>query len=333
MSFVIKHGLFKLNITDHYAILGASLDANPKQIRLRYLKIAQKLHPDKCRSDPDKMKLSSQILSKLVNPAYEKLSRKTAFAEYQLVLTQVGKRLAENKEKISVKSEYAQELFQVNGSAELLYPKLLKKITSEQYNSLEEAVLNIGKISELNLIYLMLKCERGMNRNKPISATKTNPSKQTISQSKGTITQAPKPVAKTTVDSNIISKVEEPTSESRIAAFVDRAQQYIGKGEYDQAITELRDALKIDPNNGLAHGVMGKAYLYKNQLTMAKVHIGKANKADPHNPIVLESKKALDKLTRIANKSKTSSPNSTQKSSKKSENSGFFSGFFGSKKK
>ena len=79
MSFAIKQGLFKLNITDHHAILGVSLDAEPKQIRLRYLKIAQKLHPDKCRADQDKMKLAGQILSKLVNPAYEQLSKKKFF--------------------------------------------------------------------------------------------------------------------------------------------------------------------------------------------------------------------------------------------------------------
>lgn len=46
MSFVIKNGLFHLNITDYHAILGASLDANAKEIRLKYLKIAQILHPD-----------------------------------------------------------------------------------------------------------------------------------------------------------------------------------------------------------------------------------------------------------------------------------------------
>lgn len=327
MSFAIKHGLFKFNIIDHHAILGVSLDAEPKQIRLRYLKIAQKLHPDKCRSDQAKMKMASQMLSKLVNPAYEQLSRKNTFAEHQLVLTQVGKRLAENPERIIVTSESAQELLKARDRAELVYPKLLKKITAEQYQSLVEATQTIGIISELNLVYLMLKCDREINRNNQISSSKTKISPQTISQRQVNATQA------TVSSSETTAKVEEPTSESRVAAFVDRAQQYIAKGEYDQAVTELRDALRIDPNNGTAHAVMGKAYLYKKQLTMAKVHISKACKADPHNPIVTESKKALDKLTKIANKSKTSIPSSAQKSASKSGNSGFFSGFFGSKKK
>ena len=335
MSFAIKHGLFKLNITDHHAILGVSLDAEPKQIRGRYLKIAQKLHPDKCRSDVAKMKIASQILSKLVNPAYENLSKKSKFAEHQLVLTQIGKRLAENKDKITLKSESAQELLKAGDSVELVYPKFLKKITSQQYEDLEQAIQKIGMLSELNLVYLMLKCDRAawdkthqkINKGNQISSTKAATEKQTGSQSKATVAKTPSSSSETT------AKVEEPTPASRVAAFVDRAQQYIAKGEYDRAITELRDALRIDPNNATAHAVMGKAYLCKKQLTMAKVHISKAYNAEPHNPIVIDGKKVLDKLTKRVKKSKTPSPNSAQQSTSKSANSGFFSGFFGSKKK
>ena len=337
MSFAIKQGLFKLNITDHHAILGVSLDANAKQIRLNYLKIAQKLHPDKCRADPAKARTAGQILSKLVNPAYEQLSRKSAYAEHQLVLTQIGKRLAENKEKVTVKNQQAQELLSSGSSAELVYPKLLKKLTVEQYKSLGELGDKIEAISELNLIYLMLKSDRGINRSS-LQAPSTTPAKkesgqQTGAQSKSTVTQAS--AAKTSAPP-ASTPVEEPTADSRVNAFVSRAQQYISKAEFDRAIKELRDALRINPNHGIAHAVMGRAYLHKKQLTMAKVHIDKAIKAEPHNQIVMDSKKALDKLSRVANKSKASNPGTVGKSSdknSKSGNSGFFSGFFGSKKK
>jgi curved DNA-binding protein CbpA len=331
MSFAIKHGLFKLNITDYHAILGVSLDAELKEVRLEYLKIAQKLHPDKCRSDVTKMKIAGQILSKLVNPAYEQLSKKNSFAEHQLVLTQLGKRLVENKAKITVEDEAAKELLKAGDSFELLYPKLLKKLTSEQYKSLEQAVHNIGIVSELNLVYLMLKCERGINRKQ--ASSPNVPNKQTITQSKSTTIQEQTATTQTSSStSQTASKVEEPTSESRVTAFVSRAQQYIAKGEYDQAITELRDALKIDPNHAQAHAFTGRAYLYKGQLTMAKVHIAKACSADPHNLIVVDSKKALDKLTKAESKPKTPSANSNQKPDNNG-NSGFFSGFFGAKKK
>ena len=338
MSLAIKNGLFKLNITDYHAILGVSLDAEPKKIRISYLKIAQKLHPDKCRSDAQKMKTAGQILSKLVNPAYEQMSRKSNFAEHQLVLTKIGKRLAENKNKINVTNEAAQELLKAgSSSAELVYGKLLKKLTSDQYKSLEDVARNIGVISELNMVYLMLKCDRIAEKpaSRPVSTVappkaadkpkqKQTVNKQTVSQSKSTITQAnaPKEV-----------EIQEPTTGARVNAFVGRAQQYISKGEFDLAVTELRDALRIDPNHAVAHAVMGKAYLHKKQLTMAKVHISKACKAEPHNPIAIESKKALDKLTRKAGKSDSKSKSSNSKSDNKPGNSGFFSGFFGTKKK
>ncbi len=337
MSSAIKKGLFKLNITDHHAILGVSLDAEPQKIRISYLKIAQKLHPDKCRSDIRRMEIASQILSRLVNPAYEQMSRKTNFAEHQLVLTKIGKRLAENKNKIKVSSEAAQELLKAGESnAELVYNKLLKKLTINQYESLKEIAHNIGAISELNMVYLMLKSDRiadkqssrppqkssgpKTNARKPKSSVK----KQTVSQNKDTVTQT---------NTSEKTEVQEPTTGVRVNAFVGRAQKYIEKGEFDLAVTELRDALRIDPNNGLAHAVMGKAYLRKNQLTMAKVHISKACKAEPSNPTVLESKKELDKLIKKTGKSDRKSKSSDSKSDRQPGNSGFFSGFFGSKKK
>ena len=334
MSFAIKQGLFKLNIIDHHAILGVSLDADAKQIRLNYLKIAQKLHPDKCRADPARARTAGQILSKLVNPAYEQLSRKSAYAEHQLVLTQIGKRLAENKNKVAVKNQQAQELLKAGGSAELIYPKLLKKLTAEQYKSLGELGEKVEAISELNLVYLMLQSDRGVNRSSTRATAapqKQQPSKQTVTQNKSTVTQ--KNPAKSPPTTTV---PEEPSSDSRVNAFVSRAQQYIAKAEFDRAIKELKDALRIDPNHGVAHATMGRAYLHKKQLTMAKVHIDKAIKAEPHNQMVMDSKKALDKLSRVANKSKSSNPGTGGKSSDKNSkpgNSGFFSGFFGSKKK
>ena len=331
MSFAIKQGLFKLNITDHHAILGVSLDAEPKQIRLQYLKIAQKLHPDKCRRDPVRARIAGQILSKLVNPAYEQLSRKNAFAEHQLVLTQIGKRLAENKDKISVKNQLAQELLKAGRSPELVYPKLLKKLTTDQYQTLTLSGEKIEAISELNLVYLMLKSDRGINRSFKSASSQAQPSKATVAQNKKTVT--PASASKTTSPATAQS---EPSTDSRVDAFVNRAQQYISRAEFNRAIKELKDALRINPNHGIAHAVMGRAYLHKKQLTMAKVHIAKAYKADPHNQIVMDCKKALDKLSRVANKSKTLNPDTGAKSTDKNSkpgNSGFFSGFFGSKKK
>jgi hypothetical protein len=75
MLFPIKQGLFQYDLTDHYAILGVPLDANSKQIRDRYHKIAFRLHPDTCKAQTEQERLlANQVLSKLVNPAYEILN-------------------------------------------------------------------------------------------------------------------------------------------------------------------------------------------------------------------------------------------------------------------
>ena len=332
MSFVIKQGLFKLNINDYHAILGVSLDADTQQIRLKYLKIAQKLHPDTCKLDAAQKKLASQVLSKLVNPAYEKLSRKNSYAEHQLVLTQIGKNLAEKKDKINLNSDSARELLQAGDKMELLYLKQIKSLTTEQYKSLEQVTSKIAQISELNLVYLVLKYSRSLNREDNGSVKTTTSQAKTVSSKPPQTSQAksspPKPP-------QTPKKAEDdPTLQSRIDSYIRRAQQYINKQEFERAIKELRDALKIDPNQSTCHALMGKAYLFKQQLTMAKVHINKAYKANPNDPIAIESKKELEKLTKKQNQSKSSNSGFNQKTNSKSGSvSSLFSSFFGSKKK
>lgn len=336
MSLAIKQGLFRLNIVDHYAILGVPIDADVKQIRLKYLQIAQKLHPDTCKGDSLEKKLASDILSKLVNPAYENLSRKSSYAEYQIVLAQIGQHLAEKRDRITLGSEDAKELLQAGDKVELLYRKLLKTITAEQYQPLEKALLKIAAISELNLVYLMLKQgQRIKHEEKPLTkSTTTQPSQQ---PPKATANQAHKPTQ---------TEESATTSQSRIASYIRRAKEYITKSNFSQAVSELREALKIDPKNSTCHALIGQAYLRQNQLTMAQIHIKKAYQENPQDPVVVEIKQELDKLSKTttstntskktseSSKSTQSSPRSdTSKSATKSGSNGIFGSLFNSKKK
>ena len=76
MSFQIDQGLFKFDFIDNHAILGVPISADSKEVRKRYLKIARRLHPDSLTTNSDAVKhQATQLLSKLVNPAYEKLSK------------------------------------------------------------------------------------------------------------------------------------------------------------------------------------------------------------------------------------------------------------------
>ncbi|BAU65969.1 heat shock protein DnaJ domain protein [Stanieria sp. NIES-3757] len=324
MAFAIKHGLFKFKITDYHAILGIPLDADAKQVRLRYLKIAQTIHPDIFKGNLEQKKLANQLLSKLVNPAYEALSRKNAYIEHQLVLVQVGKQIVEQNKQINPVSQLAQELLNNSGDLELTYHKFLKTLSNEQYLSLEQITDKIAQISELNLVYLMLKQAQGINREQIPQAKIT----QSPSQPQPT---SPSP---TNIQQPIQAQAEEITPQSRVASYLRRAQEYIDKNNFTMAISELRDALKIDPNNSTCHALLGQTYLSQNQLTMAKVHINKAYQLDPKNTVASKLKQVLEKLTKndSTNQSSTSRTQ-TNKAESKPGNSNLFGGLFGSKKK
>ena len=329
MAFAIKHGLFRLNITDYHAILGVPLDGDPKHIRLKYLKIAQKLHPDTCKGDPVRKDLANNILSKLVNPAYEQLSRKNCFAEHQIVLTQIGKRLAEKSDRMNVASKQAKDLLQSEHKLEIVYNEHLKRLINDQYKDLEKVTEKIAIISELNLVYLMIKQGRGINREENIQPKQQKQPPTKASSAKPS--QPPQPPKSPSEN----KPPEEITPQVRVSSFIRRAKEYIEKKSYSQAVAELRDGIKIDPNNSTCHGLMGKIYLLQNQITMAKVHIGKAHKANPQDPIVIEVRKKLNQLTKNqdikANNRKAKG--SSKSNAPASENKGLFSGFFGSKKK
>ena len=327
MPFAIKHGLFKLNIIDCHAILGLPINADTKQIRVRYLKIAQKLHPDKCKADDTQKKLASDILSKLVNPAYKQLSSKNSYAEHQVVLTQLGQRLAQQADKVTVGSEIARDLLKSGNKIELVYNKLVQKLVKEQYQSLEKITNYIAQLSELNLVYLMLT-----------QGQKTQSAKSVPVASKR---QAPaKPQENPAQNKNSQETKNEVKPQSRIDSYIRRAKEYMTKGSFAMAISELRAALKIDPNHSTCHGLIGKAYLHQNQLTMAKVHINKAWAANSKDPVAIEAKQLLDKLNKTQSKKssnrsklKSSASTSNHRSQAKSGNSSLFGSLFGAKKK
>jgi curved DNA-binding protein CbpA len=324
MSFAIHHGLFKLNITDYHAILGVPIDADSKQIRLTYLKIAQQLHPDTCKGDVVKKQLANELLSKLVNPAYENLSRKNYYAEYQLVLVQISKRLGEQSDRITVASEPAQTLLKSATKVDLVYRQLVRTLATDQYKNLQQTIDKIALISELNLVYLMIKQGQGIMKEDKRTVTSV-PTKSSQVETKAAQQQ----------DNQI--QDEESIVQSRINSYIRRAQEYINKNNFTQAITELRDAIKIDPNNSTCHGLLGKAYLYQNQLTMAKIHSNKAYQANAKDPIAIETKELLDKLTNsktnTGSKSTSSDRTSKDKAEIKSAKTTLFGGLFGAKKK
>jgi curved DNA-binding protein CbpA len=308
MSFKIDSGVFLFDFTDHHAVLGVPLDADFKEIRKRYLQIARRLHPDTCKaaSEADKQHASS-LLSKLVNPAYEKFSLERSRAEYMVMLREMSKRLSGEEASIQLKSELAQQLKQSN-NIDHAYRTSINQLAKKQYQSLEQVLPIIAQISELNVVYLMHK---------------------------GSVLQISSPPSTAVQHSstNIQQPPSQPNPESAALPYLRRAQALIEKNVYAGARVELQDALKLEPNNSRCHSLIGVVYLKQNQTTMARVHINKALQLDPQDPIATKVKQQLDQPSQTSAGQPSTRTTTKGQQSPQTKSGGLFGGLFGGKKK
>ncbi|MCT7958415.1 J domain-containing protein [Laspinema palackyanum] len=316
MSLNIKQGLFQFDFEDHHAILGVPLDADFNTIRKRYMLIARRLHPDSSKAEsPADKKLATQILSKLANPAYSKLTNESTRAEYGVLLGMMGKRLVQEKDKVKLKSEAAQQLLK-SPNLETDYKESVAKLGKQAYETLSQTLETIGQLSELNLVYLQRKESQGETVGKPTSDKKTAKSAAS-GKKKAEESPTQQPVAAET------KADPEKSAPSKIDNYCRRAENFIAGGDFDGAVNELKEGLKIQPKNSRAHGLLGQAYLKKNQSTLAKVHINQALKLNPQEESALEAQKGLQKQIQKAAKEKD----------KKSPLAAFFGSLLGGKKK
>lgn len=275
MSFNINQGLFQLDFTDFHAILGVPIQADSREIRKRYMRIAKNLHPDSSSTGtPEEKKQASQILSKLVNPAYEKLSQEKEYKEYMVMLRIKGQQAAQQNSTQTLQSEVAKKLAQAK-DVDVEYKKAMEDLAAQQYQTLNDFSKVTGEISELNMVYLMRAGSSGAKpANQPKAATPPPPKPAN---------PAPPPPP----------KVEK---KSPVEGYYGRAKELTEKGNFPKAILELRDALKLEPSNSDCHSLLGMIYLKQGQTTMAKVHINKALEGDPKHAEALDLKKKLEAL-------------------------------------
>ena len=321
MSFKIEQGLFRLDITDHHAILGVPVDADPDQIRQRYKLVARLLHPDTCAAEtPEEKEFAKQLFSKLVSPAYSELSKSRNRAEYLVLLGHVGKRLAAEPATMQITTPAAKELAQAGANLDSLYKNLLQKLAAKQYDSFYQVIETIAQISELNMVFLMYKERQGIK-------TITTAGSANYTVAKQTTQNVP-------VSGN--KPAESPTSPAN--PYLHRAEEYVSKNNLAKAILELRDALSLEPNNSSCHSLLGIIYLKQHQGTMAKVHITKALQLSPKDPKAVQAKQLLDKfqqsVTGKTSQQQQSNP-SKATNAKPSDKSGggLFGGLFGGNKK
>jgi len=316
--FPIQQGLFKYDVVDYYAILGCPLDATPLQIRQSYLKIAFQLHPDTSKAtSSQEQSQASKLFSKFVNPAYEILSREASRTEHLLIAGQTARNLS-NGEKLTFTSPESQQLQGAKQNLELVYRKILTPLSKDLYQDFKTVFPKIAQISEYNLIFLLGK--------EGVMPTKARPSAATVVQPRETVAPSsprrspPSP----TISHHPPSSPPDPVENiSPFERSLRRAQENYDRHNYDQAISELREALKSDPKNAQAHCLLGMSYLKNKMLTMAKVHIKTAGELAPTDPRVVIAKQELAKQT----------TSGSSRGGEKSNQGGFFGTLFGNKKK
>ncbi|AHJ30601.1 J domain-containing protein [Nodularia spumigena CS-584] len=314
MSFKIDSGLFKYDFIDNHAILCVAVDANVKEIRERYLQIARRLHPDsRTVISAGEKQLANELLSKLVNPAYEHLSKERSRAEYLIVLSQIAKSLVQESSSVELTSDLAKQLVSAP-NIDAFYKTAIAKVAATQYESLHQSVKIISQISELNLVYLMRSAANVSTSPSSLAKSKSN------SGTPKSNTATPPPAVK---------------EDSPVDQYVRRAQGFIDKKQFSQAKVELQDALKLEPKNSHCHSLVALVYLKQNQVKMAKIHFDNALKLDPTDEIALTWKPKIEKaLGQQSGGSKViPPPDDGTKQPDKSGGRGMFGGFFGGNKK
>ena len=330
-----KHGLFKYEVKDYYAILGVPISQDPKEIRKRYLRLAYKLHPDTNQAETKAEKeKASDILSKIINPAYENLHKPKLRKECELIFSEISKRLVDDVNKITLSSEIAKKLLQETSwqKLEKKYTETVLKICEGQYKDLNKIQVKVGLLSELNLIYLIRRKQNGLSKTTGRNynnTPSTNNNRVTVASSGGNINKATvmnnntKVANETVAQSNATqSQPAEQKPATKSDSLVESARAHIETANFEPAMFDLREAVKEDSSNAEAHALLGTVYLQQRNVTYAKIHINKAVGLDEANPEVKKAKEKLDKIEnkgkKKQSKSKTSGKQSPQKGSKKS---------------
>jgi curved DNA-binding protein CbpA len=287
MAFQIQRGLFTSDFSDCYAILGVPVDVDPKDIRKGYLKIARRLHPDSSSlsSDSDRQ-LASQLLSKLVNPAWEKLSQEKNRTDYNVLVKMKGQSASRDRSQSISVGSIAQQLLTAN-NPDFYYRTAVTDLANKQFEHLDQSIDIIGQLSELNLVYLVRKEESG-----EYTISSTRP----LYTVGARVTDVP-PAARDTASINRATAANPYNREPMGEPYLRRAEGYFKKGDYVQTIRELRDGLAIDPKHGRCHSLLGMAYLNQKQPTMAKIHFNKALEIDPEDEQAQIGKQAVERAT------------------------------------
>jgi curved DNA-binding protein CbpA len=262
-------------LSDPYAVLGVSVAADDRRVLKRYRAIAKLLHPDSDSfEDAATKELASQILARLINPAYHRLKQESGRAEVMATL-RFRVRRSSREEPLNPHSQVARRLLTTAvADIEVFYEQAIASLSEQQYLQFDQLQLetNIQQLSELNLVFLRLKMGEPLIREKRTGMV---------------------PIADAQPMQFAPAPPESPSRTNYALRHYRRAEEYVNKENWAMAIQELRDAIKIESNKSEYHALIAKAYLMQNLQGMAKVHFRQALKLNPKDPLALEYARKL----------------------------------------
>mgnify|MGYP001799621596 CR=1 FL=1 len=273
---------------DPYAALGISLNAEDRRILKRYRQIAKLLHPDvQAGNQAPIAQAAEQLIAKVINPAYQRLKQEKSRSEV-LANMRFRVRQLSRQGKLTPSFESAQQLLRIpEAEVEVFYENTVNQLVTKQFESTDEFAAALSGLSQLNLAFLHRKISN------PIRPKRTG-----LVAVESAPAQPPE------------AKPEEPdVSEPPIINYAEkygiRARTYLNQRNYDLAIQELREALKITPNGIELHSMLGQAYLMKRSYGMARAHLKRVLQLNPKHSVALKYSQVLE--NHVAEKRKADS--------------------------
>lgn len=256
-------------LCDPYAVLGISVIADDRQIFKRYHTLAKLLHPDRhtknCNPDQE---LATAIFSHLINPAYEQLKHQQKRLMAIAMLRSQARDL--EQKSLSSQSAIAQKIMEMSTpQAELFYEEAIACYAEDQYKSLDQFYQVTQQINTLNLVYLRLHKLDLQSTQKPVSI---------LSE-----------VEVKPVDLTLNKKTDvKPVVTNYAQRHYQRAIEYVKLAKWPLAVQELRDAIKLEPNNSEYYALLGLVHFKQEFIGMARVYIHQALKLNPQNSLALK---------------------------------------------
>ena len=292
-------------LSDPYAVLGVSVAADDRRVLKRYRSVAKILHPDSYRAtDPAIAEFATQMFARLVNPAYQKVKQEKGRTEAVAMLRFKVRKLVRESALVP-QGDAARELMRKPvQEADVFYEQAIVKLAEIQYHPLEHFETITQQINELNLVYLQLKMGDVFFREKRQGVVAV-PSEMTSASSADLFAKA---------------DVVQPDYARR---HYQRSQEYVKREEWAHAVSELKDAVKMEPNRSEYHALLGYSYLRQKMLGMAKAHIRRSLELNPKDPLASN----LAPKLKLDGSASSDSSSTSQPLSKEEKRGGLFGMF------